>query len=77
MRPPDIERSGYGSHEEAPRRAGRRDEIDPCTTANEVANVRICRIALLPLAGRPFRAENGCVAVWVTSILLWSFEAVE
>ena len=36
-------------------------------TADVAANVLNCRIAFLPLAGRSFRAENGCVAVWVTS----------
>ncbi len=34
------------------------------------------RLAKVPLAGRPFRAENGCVAVRVTSLFLWSVEAV-
>ncbi len=33
-------------------------------------------LAPVPLAGRPFRAENGCVAVRVTSLFLWSVEAV-
>jgi hypothetical protein len=34
------------------------------------------RLAKVPLVGRPFRAENGRVAVRVTSLFLWSFEAV-
>jgi len=30
----------------------------------------------VPLAGRPFRAENESVAVRVTPLFLWSVEAV-
>lgn len=40
------------------------------------ASDRTTRLAEVPLAGRPFRAENGCVAVRVTSLFLWSVEAV-
>lgn len=39
-------------------------------------NRELGHLAKVPLVGRPFRAENGCVAVRVTSLFLWSLEAV-
>ncbi len=51
---------------------------EPAAVAKVTVLIKVLsmRPAKVPLVERPFRAENRCVAVWVTSLFLWSVEAV-